>query len=156
MVRYHVSQLTWWAVGAICVPVVIAATALGLIAAGAMNSQDSGMVTWAIASVLCLMLSAVAYIAEPSFDDPMLQEKPLREAVTGHKRAKILVIALLGAGGLAPSIALFLTGEVSILLAVIVVPVALLVLRFPHVDRFIASLDVRLGPVASSREADEG
>lgn len=154
MVRYHMSHLMWWALIAISVPVLALSLGAALIEITVLQPRGAGLLIWGTTAAVAVLSPVVAFAIERGHIRSVPADRPLRAVVTGYKHAKLWAIAVCGIGALSPVLALFVSGSFSPALGAVVFPLAFLVIRFPHAERFTKFVDSHFDAVEPPQEAE--
>ncbi|OQB34523.1 MAG: hypothetical protein BWY06_03442 [Candidatus Latescibacteria bacterium ADurb.Bin168] len=154
MVRYHMSHLMWWALIAISAPVIALSLGAALVRIAVLEPRGAGFLIWGITAAIAVLSPVVAFVIERGRIRSAPADRPLRAVVMSYKHAKLWVIAVCGIGALSPVFALYVSGSFSPALGAVVLPLAFLVIHFPHVERFTAFVDSHFDTVESSQEPE--
>ena len=151
MVRYHMSHLMWWALIAISVPVIALRLGAALVKIAVLPPRGAGFLIWGATAAIAVLSPVVAFAIERGRIRPVPADRPLRAVVMWYKHAKLWAIAACGIGALSPVSALYISGSFSPALGAVVFPLAFLMIRFPHAERFTAFVDSHFDAVEPSQ-----
>jgi len=141
MVRYHLSHLVWWALGAISALIVALAAVFALTRFGILTTKLLDTTWWYATCVATPLLTGVSFAVKPAILRGGMAEWSLHRVVVKYERTLILVMMICLVAGLLPCIVAALSGEFGYPLLIVVVPLAALIAHFPHAERFSAFVE---------------
>jgi len=154
MVRYHLSQLVWWSLGATALLIAAMAAALAMTRVGLPRPPLVGVTWWYGVLVVTPALTAASFPLKPHLLRKVMPDWTLYRTVSHYKRAHVLVMAVCLVAGILPSGLAALTARFDHAVLVALLPVIALLFHFPHSEKFAAFVDEVLAERATAHSPD--